>query len=223
MAETWQQRSTRERAEASFGFGGSSLSRIKRQRLMRGDNGKRLAAIVSRSRAAIAAQSSGERSGCMGAVGEPGKGFPPLGLPAGSMAGPGGEKGRGLRRCRRVRPSPVRGRVVVLRALRRGGGASRTAGPFLRPASPLWPAPRRRERGCARARSRAGPTKAFRARGACKTTRGAWKGFFHLLGFSPHHPPVAPREAVPRTTTAAVPASNRGPQETNKDQDTTAT
>ena len=95
MAETWQQRSTRERAEASFGFGGSSLSRIKRQRLMRGDNGKRLAAIVSRSRAAIAAQSSGERSGCTGAVGEPGKGFPPLGLPAGSMAGRGGEKGGG--------------------------------------------------------------------------------------------------------------------------------
>ena len=45
---------------ARFGTGGSSLLRMARIRLMRGDMGKRSAAIVSRSSAAIAAQSSGE-------------------------------------------------------------------------------------------------------------------------------------------------------------------
>ena len=49
----------------SFGAGGSSLLRMARIRLMRGDMGKRSAAITSRSSAAIAAQSSGERSRCM--------------------------------------------------------------------------------------------------------------------------------------------------------------
>src|SRR4051794_8510999 len=37
-------------------------------RWMRGDRGKRSAAIVSRSSAAIAARSSGERSGCIAAI-----------------------------------------------------------------------------------------------------------------------------------------------------------
>jgi hypothetical protein len=50
---------------AGLGAGGSSLWRIVRRFLMRGDRGKRSAAIVSRGSAAIAARSSGERSGCM--------------------------------------------------------------------------------------------------------------------------------------------------------------
>ena len=47
---------------AGFGAGGASLSRIACQRLMRGDSGKRSAAIVSRSSPAMTALSSGERS-----------------------------------------------------------------------------------------------------------------------------------------------------------------
>ena len=52
-----------------FGAGGSSLWRIARIFLMRGDMGKRSAAIVSRSSAAIAAQSQG-RLGCLSDCGK---------------------------------------------------------------------------------------------------------------------------------------------------------